>query len=559
MLLQLIVKDFALSEKNVLDFSEGMTCITGETGAGKSLSVDALSLILGSRADSAFVRNGCDKAEISAVFSIDSNELLKTYLKEHDLSSDDTSDLVIRRVVTKDGKSKAYINDVPCTLSVLKEVTDSLVAIHGQHASVKLIDEKNQLNLLDSFAGLSKEVSEVASSYDLYISKRNLLQNLADEQLNGANNYKTLRFELDELEKLDLHEGDYEKISSDFDALSHLSQAQDAIALAQGVLENDEHNIIDIISARISDLSRVSVYAKESIDPIVDDLTNAASLLDRAREKLDNFSLKANPQMVEELSEKLSKCHELARRFKVQPNEVHKILAKKQNDLEYFLSLKEKIAVLTNEVKSLRADYEQKASALSEKRAKAAKKMSESVTDSIHELAMSNGVFNASVTRDEESRPRRSGRDEVKFLFSANIGQEPLELSTVASGGELSRLALAIEVLTSTANSTQTLIFDEVDTGISGRTASSVGSLLRRLSSNVQVITVTHLPQVAAMAHHQFLVTKIEKDGSTSSFVQELDEKGRIEEIARMMGGNVITEDTRCSAKALLDSSGSDK
>ena len=554
MLLQLIVKDFALSEKNVLDFSEGMTCITGETGAGKSLSVDALSLILGSRADSAFVRKGCDKAEISAVFSIDSNELLKSYLKEHDLTSEDASDLVIRRVVTKDGKSKAYINDAPCTLSVLKEVTDSLVAIHGQHASVKLIDEKNQLNLLDSFAGLSKDVSEVAASYDSYISKRNMLQNLADEQLNGANNYKTLRFELDELEKLDLHEGDYEKISSDFDALSHLSQAQDAIALAQGVLENDEHNIIDIISARISDLSRVSVYAKDSIDPIVDDLSNAAALLDRAREKLDSFTLKANPQKVEELSEKLSKCHELARRFKVQPNEVHKVLAKKQNDLEYFLSLKEKIAVLTNEVKTLRADYEQKAASLSAKRAKAAQKMSESVTDSIHELAMSNGIFIASVTRDEDSRPRRIGRDDVKFLFSANIGQEPLELSTVASGGELSRLALAIEVLTSTANSTQTLIFDEVDTGISGRTASSVGSLLRRLSKNVQVVTVTHLPQVAAKGCAHYLVSKdINPDTSVAvSKIERLSDEQRVLEIARMLSGSTLTDAAVANARSLL-------
>ena len=556
MLEQLLVKDFALSEKNTLEFSPGMTCITGETGAGKSLTVDALSLLLGARADAMMVRTGCDKAELCAEFSISDNETVIAYLKEHDLLNEEQS-LMLRRVITKDGKSKAYINDVPCTLAVLKELTTNLVAIHGQHASIKLIDKNNQLHLLDSFGKLQGEVEAVDTAFAKYNHSRSLLQELADEQQKGASEYKTLRYELDLLEKLGLKEGDYEQISKDYDALQNQAQATDAIALAQACLENDEHNIIDILSSRINDLAKVAIFAKDSIDPIIEDFSKAAEYLDNAREKLDSLSLNTDPTLVEEMSEKLSKCHELARRFNVQPNEIYKIKDKLEKDLEHFLSLKEKIANLTVEVKKLRDDYEEKAKVLSGKRLDASKKMSQDVTEKIRTLAMPDGIFEVKVERDETIRPRKGGRDNIEFLFTANLGETPKDLGAVASGGELSRLALAIEVLTSTAKDTQTLIFDEVDTGISGRTASAVGALLRQLGQDVQVITVTHLPQVAASAHHQFLVSKTQEGNNSLSHVKELDEQGRIEELSRMMGGNVITEATLESAKALLTQSGS--
>ena len=555
MLEQLIVKDFALSAKNTLDFNSGMTCITGETGAGKSLTVDALSLLLGARADANMVRTGAQKAELNAVFSIDRNEPAKKFLKEHELTSEDSS-LMLRRVIGSDGKSKAYINDTPCTLAWLKEIGAMLVAIHGQHASIKLIDKSNQLKLVDEFGSLTAKVKSVDEAFNAYNVSRRKLQELADEQQQGAANYKNLKYELDALNKLDLKEGDYEQISQDYDSLQHQSQAQDAVSLALGVLENEEHNIIDIISARISDLSRVSVYAKDSIEPIIDDLSKAAEHLDLARDALNDLTLKANPELVEELSEKLSKCHEFARRFEVQPKELYKVKDRLEKDLEHFLSLKEQIAELTGNVKKLRDDYEEKCRELSELRQAAALRMSKEVSSKIKDLAMKDGVFIVNVVRDEDCRPRAGGRDDVEFLFSANLGETPKELGAVASGGELSRLALAIEVLTSSANSTPTLIFDEVDTGISGRTASSVGSLLRQLGQSVQVITVTHLPQVAASANQQFVVNKVQEGANVISKVCKLDTDGRIEEISRMMGGNVVTEATRQSALALLKQSG---
>lgn len=556
MLEQLVVKDFALSQSNELDFNKGMTCITGETGAGKSLTVDALSLLLGGRADPMVVRNGCQKAELNAVFSAENNSDICEVLKEHGISPEEDGSILVRRIISADGKSKAYINNSPCTLSVLKDISSYLVAIHGQHASIRLIDTNNQLKLLDSFAMLKEDVLKVDEAFDSYNQQRRELQDLADEQMAGAALYKTRRFELDTLNKLDLHEGDYEKISKDYDALQHQAQAQDAVSLALAVLENDEHNIIDIISARISDLTKVSVFAKNDIDPVIDDFSKAAEYLDSARERLSDLTLKANPQKEQELSEKLSKCHEMARRFEVQPAELYKVKDKLENDLEHFLSLKQRIATLTESVRVLRANYEKLSSSLSEKRVLAAKKMSYEVTSKIRELAMPDGVFTVRVQKDDTIRPRRGGRDNVEFLFSANKGEEPKALGAVASGGELSRLALAIEVLTSAASQVQTMIFDEVDTGISGRTASSVGSLLKQLGSSVQVITVTHLPQVAACADHHFLVSKLPHENNVISTVAELDKSGRIEELSRMMGGNVVTKATRESALSLLNESG---
>ena len=555
MLETLIVKDFALSEHNTLEFNHGMSAITGETGAGKSLTVDALSVLTGSRADANMVRSGAKNAELSAVFSFENNQKVKDFLDNLSILTEDNQ-LLLRRVISAEGKSKAYINNTPCTVSQLKELGSCILAIHGQHASVKLIENSNQMNLLDSFGHIKDQLNKTDEVFNRYNQLRSRLQKLSEEQISGAAQYKTLRFELDALEKLDLHEGDYERISVDYDALEHQSKAQDAIALAQAVLENDEHNILDIISARISDLSAVSVYAKESIEPIITDFADAASLLDEAREKLDSLSLKANPALAEELSEKLSKCHELGRRFNVQPNELYKVKERLEKDLEHFLSLKDEITTLTSEVKKLRDEYENEAKLLSGLRADAALKMSAEVTAKIKDLAMENGIFKVMVTRDEECRPRKGGRDNIEFLFTANVGEEPKPLGTVASGGELSRLALAIEVLTSSENSTETLIFDEVDTGISGRTASSVGALLRQLGSHVQVITVTHLPQVAASAHQQFLVNKEQGSEYAHSHVFKLDEEGRVEELSRMMGGNVITEATKESARALLKESG---
>lgn len=553
MLEHLDVCNLALSTNTHVDFKQGMHCITGETGAGKSLVVDALSLVLGARADTTFIRDGKDKCEVCAIFNIDGNDKLQDLIKENCLTNDDdATTLILRRVISSDGKSKAFVNSHPSTLTILKNIANFIVSIHGQHASVKLIDEQNQLALLDSFAGLNDEVIELNKAFALYNAKRRDLINMATLQKDEASVYKSLRFELDELTKLDLSEGSYEALEKSFDNIVHQEHLNDATTLALASLSNDESNVYDILSARLFDLQKVEAFDKERISPIIENFNNAMSYLNDVKEGLSDIVSNSYMQSSIEIEQKMSKCHELSRRFGVDPASLYLQKEKLEKRIANFLDLKSKIEAQTALVKDLRDSYEKKAKVISDKRIKAASLMSDAVTDKIHSLAIPDGIFKVNVTFDNECKPRSNGRDNVSFIFSANKGQDLRPLGVVASGGELSRLALAIEVLTS-SKSNQTLIFDEVDTGISGRTASSVGELLKSLGQKLQVITITHLPQVAAKADVQYLVSKENTKDGVQSHIVELDTNGRIQELARMMGGNVVTQDTLNSAKSLLE------
>lgn len=556
MLEQLLVKNFALSAGNCLEFNRGMTAITGETGAGKSLMVDALSLVLGERADAAMVRHGQDKAEIEAIFSLGQLPELKLRLKSDELLADDEDTLILRRTISADGKSRGYVNGHPVTAAVLRSLGASLVAVHGQHAGIQLTDKNRQLQLLDSFGGLTAQTEEVNRAFSAYLGKREALLQLSSEQVQGAQEFKTLRYELEELKKLGLGPGSYEQLSTDYDAQMHASQIGEAVILALGALSDDEHNLIEILDTRIRDLRAVQPYDQEHLEPVIKTLCGAAEELERARDALADIRSIADPVYSRQLEEKLSRCHELSRRFGVLPKELYTVEDSLEQKIRHFLSLKDEITAKTTELRTLRGRYEELALALSQNRAKAAAAMSEQVSAKIRELAMPDGIFKAELKHQDDGRPRRGGRDEVAFLFTANPGEPPRDLGTVASGGELSRLALAIEVLTSSSRSTPTLIFDEVDTGISGRTASAVGELLSHLGKQVQVFAVTHLPQVAAAADTQFLVSKITEHAEVCSRVEKLESEQRVEAIARMLGGMVLTDAVRESARELLKKSG---
>ncbi|MGN0909683.1 MAG: DNA repair protein RecN [Succinivibrio sp.] len=556
MLEQLTATNFVLSRKNEIDFKGGMTAITGETGAGKSLAVDAISAVTGARAEAGWVRKGAGKAEIEALFTTTGNDGLNSYLRERDLAEDDGS-LALRRIIGADGKSRAYANGHSVTLSTLREIGQFLVAVHGQHASVRLMDQERQLELVDAFGALDAPLAQVKAAFDAYNAKRSELQKLSDEQKDGAAAFREERRDLEEMRQLDLGPGDYEALSERYDALAHAQENSEAIGLAQQALGSDGHNVLEVLSSRLSDLEDAAQYDHERLDPVVGLMTKACRLLDEAREALSGIEAESDPLEAKEVGEKLARCHELARRFRTDPAKLYLQREGLEQKLGHFLSLKDSITSLASEVRQLRADYEEKARALSEARRKAALDMSSKVTAMIHDLAMPDGVFRVDLKYDEERRPRPEGRDEALFMFTANRGQDPGPLGSVASGGELSRLALAIEALTAGRNSTPTIIFDEVDTGISGRTASAVGSLLSRLGRSVQVLSVTHLPQVAAAASNQLLVAKEDApDGSTVSKVTELSGEDRVREVARMMGGSVVTDATLESARALIDHAG---
>ena len=676
MLEQLKLSNLALSVQAEVDFTPGMICITGETGAGKSLVVDALGLVLGSKADANMVRQGEKQLEVSAQFSIENNARVIGLLGEYGFLDDkvpygsaaaraaaanarpqttipsdlnalahhshaatpdqaqaygqgpapaqgqpqpesvaagtegsaglsmtaqasdapagadesaDTAaaavaaaaeaeaaamacdqadgqavglemlstaeicgDLVLRRVVTAEGKSKAYINGHMATLTQLRDLGEHLVAIHGQHASVRLMDEKHQLETVDNFGKLRPLVNEVNTAFNNYQKLRQDLVKLSDLQKQGAATYRQDRYDLEELRRLDFQEGDYENLEAMFDRAMHQAQFSYILAQFRAIVEGGDSNVVSILRERLMEMDKVKAFDPD-ISRIMENIESAILHLEEGTSIAEDLASQGMEMSTNELEGKMSKAHDLARRFSCLPRELYLMSDRIERKVTEFLGLKDRITAMTEEVRKARAEYEAAASRLSEARIKAAAELSASISGKITTLAMPDARFDIQIRRDEEARPRLGGRDELCFMFSANLGQDLRPLAAVASGGELSRLALAIEVLTASVKSTPTLIFDEVDTGISGRTASAVGDLLQELGQYVQVITVTHLPQVAAKAHTQFVVAKFNEQGGVSSTITMLDSEGRIEEISRMIGGSVITETTRRSAYELLN------
>lgn len=618
MLEQLNLNNLALSVEAEVDFTPGMICITGETGAGKSLVVDALSLVLGAKADANMVRQGEKQLEVNARFSLKNQfkaiKLLDDYgfLEERNskssdqkivnekantasvsqdpdnqssgdlISSDapnleqvessevdtavvadgqavgfdswnmhDDDELLLRRIVTCEGKSKAYINGHPATLTQLREIGQLLVAVHGQHDGVRLMDGKRQLEIVDNFGKLRPLANEVNDAFNRYSKLRHDLTKLAEEQKAGAMTYKQDRYDLEELKRLDFAQGDYEELESMFDRAQHQAQFSYILGNLHAGIELNENSLVAILGKYLSSLDKVKAF-DQRIDKIVENVDAAVQNLLEASGLAEDLCTHTLDVSITELEGRMTKAHELARRFSCLPKELYLMAERIENKINNFVSLRKRISDLTEEVKAARADYEAKAQELTNERKLASASLASKIEEKIKVLSLPDAKFDIELSRDEECKPRPSGRDELTFMFSANLGQCLRPLAAVASGGELSRLALAIEVLTASVNSTPTLIFDEIDTGISGRTALSVGELLNELGNYTQVITVTHLPQVAAKAHTQFVVAKYNEAGQVNSTITALNHDGRIEEISRMIGGSTITDTTRQSARELL-------
>lgn len=551
MLQSLHFENIALSTTQDVELGPHLNCITGETGAGKSLMVDGLSLLLGQRADLNLIREGCTKAEVSGLFDIEDNSAVKDFLAQSDLQGDEEG-LVIRRVLSSDGKSRSYINGHLTSLSTLRSLGTLLSSVHGQHAAVRLTDPKEQLKLLDSFAMNGKELFEVKEAFKAYHEARSKLTALSEEQKEGAAAFKTMRHELELLKELDLSEGSYEELEKSFDENAKLSALRRVLAECQSLIGDEEGGALDLVGQAQAVLERSQ---DDKTAGAAGFLQEAASALVSANESMQALSASSQGEDLEALDEKLSRCHELSRRFNVLPGKLYAVQAELEAKLQRFWSLKEEIEKTAAKVKLLRASYEKCEAALHDSRVKAAESLSAKTMELMQTLALEDGRFEVRVSFDESLRPRQSGRDNAAFYFSANVGTALKLLGEAASGGELSRLALAIETITCDQNSVGTIVFDEVDSGISGRTASAVGALLQQIGTSHQVITVTHLPQVAARAHDHFLVKKETVNATVHSSVERLDGKNRCLELARMMGGTNVTQTTLKSAEELLKNS----
>ncbi|APD89450.1 DNA repair protein RecN [Alteromonas mediterranea] len=557
MLAHLSISNFAVVKQLSVHLENGLTAITGETGAGKSIAIDALSLCLGERADANAVRKGSTKAEIIAHFSLNGNVAAKTFLDEHELTSDeDENSCFIRRVISKEGRSKAFINGVPASLQQLKGLGQFLLAIHGQNTHLQLLKEDHQRELVDSYAQHDDILDNVKDAYSQWRDKQRTLKTLQDQAQQREDRLQLLTYQVRELDEFAIEEGEFEELETEHKRLSNgqslLEQAQTSV---YNLYENDEGNALSVIQSSIERLGELETH-DASLTPIIALLNDASIQIEEAAGELRSYCdhLEIDPLRLQQVEARYAKAMDLARKHSVMPEALYK---HHQELTTEFTSLSEQdtlLGTLEGEVAKAREDYLQTTKGLSESRQQAAIKLGQDIEAQIRQMNMPHAKVDIQIQYDELKKPVSTGLDTVEFKVSTNPGQDADKLEKVVSGGELSRIGLAIQVIASDHNATPTMIFDEVDTGISGPTASIVGGLLRKLGKQSQVMCVTHLPQVAAQAHNQLFVTKLTDGESTETQMLALTKQDRIDELARLLAGDKITKSALANAKELLKS-----
>ncbi|MDD5461905.1 MAG: DNA repair protein RecN [Methylococcales bacterium] len=555
MLLNLNIIDLAVVKSLDVDLHKGMSVLTGETGAGKSILLTALGLALGDRADSGYVRPECKRAEVNLEFDLADAPAAQQWLKENEL--DDEQNCLIRRIVNQDGRSKAYINNRPVTLQFLQELSEKLVEIHGQHAHLTLLNSDEQRRLLDSYGKNQNLADQVNACYKQWLLAHKELASLIKASADQTEREELLRYQIEELQQLDLSSFSYSALSEEHSKLANLGQIlSTGQAQVDLLYEGDTQSVNQMLSHSVSELTYIARFAPELTD-ICNLLSEAQIQTEEAAIQLRRFleSLEADPLRMEALETQIGIIQSLSRKHHVTPDELPELAGKLEAELDGLTHSGERIEQLKTDTAQLLAQYHQLTAQLSQYRRQTGQKLQKQISAMIKELGMPQGEFLVDITALDTDAPKLNGKDRIEFQVSANPGLPPKPLAKVASGGELSRISLAIQVITSNDKTTPTLIFDEVDSGIGGGVAEIVGQKLRSLSRNRQVMCVTHLPQVAAQAHHHLYVEKNSKTDITSSSVRLLNDEERIEEIARMLGGVTITANTLAHAKEMLSQS----
>jgi len=556
MLQQIEIKDLAIVSTLSVELETGMSVLTGETGAGKSILIDALGLVLGDRADNDMIREGCERAEVSALFDTRGLPAVENWLAENALDND--GQCILRRVLLKNGSSRAFINGSPTNLKSLQQLGDQLVNIHGQHAHQSLLKHDHQRQLLDEYADHPALCDRTADSFRRWQDAMRQLSALQQQAGERQDRLDMLRYQISELENLQLGDGE----------LDQLLQEQALLNNAGNIIQHCDSALNSLDQEDDGALTRVNRAGHEletlrELDPA---LKECAELLDSAsiqigealstlRHYADNLEL--DPARLEHLNRRLQEIHDLARKYRCKPEELSSLLQQRQAELATLDDADSRLGELEAQVAAHWHGYLEQANRLSQSRREAASRLQNQVSDGMQSLGMPNGVLEVEVAQVDQERASAHGLDRVELRVSTNPGQPPKPLVKVASGGELSRISLAIQVATASCTRVPTLIFDEVDVGIGGGTAEIVGRLLRQLGEQQQILCVTHLPQVASQGHHHLQVEKQSNGEQTGTRLSVLGGERRIEEIARMLGGVEITNRTLAHAKEMLARTGS--
>ena len=555
MLTQLTINNFAIVRQLEIELAKGMSVITGETGAGKSIAIDALGLCLGQRIETSMVREGQERAEICATFFIEPTNPAYQWLQEQELQDpDNPSDCILRRVINADGRSKAFINSTPVSASQLKEIGQYLIHINGQHASQLLLKNDYQLQLVDSFAHHHNLLAQMREDYRAWKNLQTQVKTFQQKVAENEAKKQLLQYQVEELDEFALRPNEYLELEEDQRRLSNSEQLTQLSQSALQLLSENETVSID------SMLYRATQYIDElsELDPryasVQTMLNDALIQVQEATSEVQHLAshIEQDPMLLQEIEQRLGQALQLARKHNVKPEDLVEWHQKLKAELTALLDFSESEERLILEEKAAFEKMKHTAKQLHESRCQAAEKLAQQVTHSIKGLAMENAEFFIEVNSDL-TKVTANGADNIVFTLRSNLGQQAQPLAKVASGGELSRISLAIQVLTSDQSAIPTLIFDEVDVGISGKTASVVGKLLRQLGDKCQVLCVTHLPQVACHGHHQFNVEKFTVDDKTETKMTALSQEERVPALARLLGGSEITELALANAQEMLD------
>lgn len=551
MLTHLSVDNYAIAEHIDAEFVSGMTVVTGETGAGKSILLDALGLALGGRADAAAVRAGAERADIHAAFDIAKIKDAKAWLEQRDLLAGD--ECLLRRVVTSEGRSRGYINGQPATLQDLKTVGEMLIDIYSQHAHQSLLQRAQQRKLLDAFAGTDVLADNIKTIAQRFASLSEKIAQLDAHRDEHNARVQLLSYQIDELDKLNLSAGELDELESEQRRLANgeqiLRNSQHALALCR----EGEINVVNILNQALKSLGDLDAK-QPAIDAAEQMLGSALIQVEEASHELQHYvdQFELDPTRLHDIENRLDAIYDIARKHRVQAPALSALHAQLRDELNSIAGGDEQLDKLRDELRTLQNDYDKIASELSKRRQQAAQKLQKHVEKQLQALAMNGCRFSVALTERAQMQPHAHGREDIEFLISTNPGTPAQPLNKIASGGELSRISLAIQVVTAQTTATPTLVFDEVDVGIGGAVAEVVGNLLRELGSRGQVLCVTHQPQVASKGHQHFSVEKITEKKSVRTQLRKLADAEKIEEIARMLGGINVTAQSRAHAKEML-------